>query len=78
MKYTFKTPCHPEALGKKAKAGNNDWGVFFPTDDGGRVTVLMGRYGIVNHLACVLKMLEEDPALTAEVHDAMAEIEGTK
>ena len=75
MEYKFKTPDYPEAVGKVAKDGDQGFGAYFPTDDGGRVTILMGRAGLVNHLSVLLKMLENDPQLASDVHNEMANVE---
>ena len=41
----YKTHCHPEANGRKAQPGEEEYRVRFKTDDGKIVSVRMGQEG---------------------------------
>lgn len=45
MNYTFRTKDHPEANGRKPRHGEVAIRLFFPTEDGGRLDVLVGLKG---------------------------------
>ena len=74
MNYVFRGKDHPEANGRQAQNGDESFPMFFGTEDGGRVTILLGRAGFVNIASCILRGLEDDPALKAEVTKAMDEV----
>lgn len=75
MIFKFFSPDAPQALGRKAQAGDDQWGLVFGTDDGGEVTVYVGRGTLVDHVAFMLSMINSgDPALLQEVKDAMQDV----
>lgn len=45
MIYRFKTKDCPDANGRVPAGGDQKWTVYFPTEDGGRVYIEMGRQG---------------------------------
>ena len=70
MRYLFKTNDHPAANGRQPIAGEQSFVAYFPTEEEGRVTVIMGRRGFVNHMAAVLALLSDDPELSREIAEA--------
>lgn len=73
MRYKFQTEDSPSARGRRAQEGDVAYPVDFPTDEGGRLTVVMGREGFVKLAACVLCMMRDDAKLRAD-----AEVLATK
>lgn len=67
MNFQFHTPCSPQANGRKPVEGDEDFPMLFPTDDGGQVTIVMGRDGMIKVCAIVTQMLNDDPELKNEV-----------
>lgn len=74
MIYKFRTPCHPLANDRTPQVGDEAYALFFPTDDGGKVSVLMGRHGFVTQAACMAAMMRDNPDLIAEVSEEAAKI----
>lgn len=72
--FQFKTPDHPMAGERVPVDGDIGFQLWFPTDDGGRVLVSMGRVGFVHQAACLLAMMRDDPVLQAEVQAEAATI----
>lgn len=42
---TYRTKCHPGALGNAPKDGDNEWRLSFPLENGQNLIVLMGDAG---------------------------------
>lgn len=61
MNYRFKTKDCPDANGRAPQAGEQKWTVYFPTEDGGRVYVEMGKQGR-DAMLSMLAQEEEDDA----------------
>ena len=53
MNYVFRTPDFP----RKPEEGDASFTVWFPTDEGGRVTIVMGEEGFNNLCSNVTAML---------------------
>ncbi len=45
MNYVFTHPSHPEANGRTAEAGEEQFPMWWETDEGGKVTIKLGRQG---------------------------------
>ncbi len=67
MNYVFHSPNHPEANGREPRQGEESFMVYLPTDEGGRITVYLGRDEFVKHAATIAAMLHEHDDLAREV-----------
>lgn len=65
MIYRFKTKDCPDANGRQPESGDQKWTVYFPTEDGGRVYIEMGKSGREAMLS-MLKQEEIDDATDAQ------------
>lgn len=75
MDYVFIGDSHPEANGRKPIPGEEAFPMWFTTDEGGKVTVKLGRSGFINVAGCILRALMDDPVLRKEVVDSLGEVE---
>lgn len=67
MNFIFNTPDAPEANGRQPEDNDMKFPLTMPTDDGGSVTVVMGRAGFAILAACVLSLLRDHPDLLEDV-----------
>lgn len=62
MTHEFKTKDHPEANGRKAKAGEQEYVATFPLEDGSFLRVRMGQEGFNNTTNLLTDMLTNAPS----------------
>lgn len=77
MNYTFRHSSHPEANGRQPQEGDELFSVFHDTDEGGKVTIELGRKGLIGLASMILRILRDDPVLLAEVEAATNSVEHT-
>ena len=57
----LRTKCHPEANGRKPKAGDSCYSVHFPLENGEKLTVEMGQQGFDTVTSLLMDMLTAAP-----------------
>lgn len=74
MNYHFRTPTHPEANGRHPRVGEESFVLMYPTDEGGMVSIELGRADWIHAAATIVKMLDDHAELGHEVAYAMEKV----